>query len=183
MMTVELLSGRLVAPYLGNSLYTWTAVLTSVLVGIAIGSYAGGKLTERSNLFSKLSTWLALSAAALAIVVFAVIPAIGPYLQDKDWPLSALSLLFALAVFLPLAFALAVTTPLLVKDAVHELRESGAKYGTLAAWNAGGSILGTYVTGFLFIGYLNTFHVILAVIVLLGILSSMEFMMTGTGKK
>jgi len=50
-MTVELISGRLIAPYLGNSLYTWTAVLTAVLTAIALGSYVGGKLSAGKNIW------------------------------------------------------------------------------------------------------------------------------------
>ncbi len=37
-MGVEILSTRLVAPYLGASLYTWTSAIGVVLAGIALGN-------------------------------------------------------------------------------------------------------------------------------------------------
>lgn len=174
MMTVELLSGRLIAPYLGNSLYTWTAVLASVLVGVALGSWLGGRVSEGKGLFTATSVWLFLSATVLTLVIFVVVPIVGPFLEAQSWPLSVLSLVFSVVVFLPPSVTLSVAMPLLVKRDVRELSASGARYGELAAWNAAGSILGTYVTGFLFIGYVQTPHVIVGVTLLLVLLSGAE---------
>ena len=47
LMAVELIAARLVAPFYGNSLYVWTAVLCFSVAGLAFGYYAGGKLTRR----------------------------------------------------------------------------------------------------------------------------------------
>ena len=47
MMTIELLAARVTAPYLGSSLYTWTGIIAFVLLGIAVGAYAGGKFADR----------------------------------------------------------------------------------------------------------------------------------------
>lgn len=47
-MTIELVAGRLLAPYIGVSLYTWTSVIGVILAGMSIGNYAGGKLADRA---------------------------------------------------------------------------------------------------------------------------------------
>jgi hypothetical protein len=48
MMTVEIVAGRLIAPYAGVSLYTWTSVIAVVLAGMSAGGYASGSPTGRS---------------------------------------------------------------------------------------------------------------------------------------
>ena len=41
-MVLEIDVGRLIAPYVGTSLYTWTGVIGVVLAGMTIGAFAGG---------------------------------------------------------------------------------------------------------------------------------------------
>ena len=174
MMTMEIVAGRLIAPYLGSSLYTWTAVLVSVLLGITFGSYVGGLLSKKKNLASKIFVWLGMSGAVLATVVFLLIPLVGPWLRDASLSLAVLTTTFSLIIFLPPSLVLSVITPLLVKSEIHEIDESGMKYGTLAAWNAAGSILGTYLSGIILLGFFNTFYIIAALSVLLIVLAGGE---------
>ena len=46
-MILELVAGRIIAPYVGVSLYTWTSVIGVVLAGISLGNYVGGWLADR----------------------------------------------------------------------------------------------------------------------------------------
>src|SRR5512137_364405 len=46
-MILELVAGRIVAPYVGVSLYTWTGIIGVVLAGISLGNYLGGRLADR----------------------------------------------------------------------------------------------------------------------------------------
>ena len=46
-MVLELTAGRLIASYVGFSLYTWTSVIGTVLTGIAFGSWFGGRVADR----------------------------------------------------------------------------------------------------------------------------------------
>lgn len=41
-MILELVAGRIIAPYVGVSLYTWTSGIDVVLAGISLGNYLGG---------------------------------------------------------------------------------------------------------------------------------------------
>jgi predicted membrane-bound spermidine synthase len=38
-MILELVAGRMIAPYVGVSLYTWTSIIGIVLAGISLGNY------------------------------------------------------------------------------------------------------------------------------------------------
>ena len=42
-LVLEIVAGRLLAPYVGMSLYTWTAVIAVVLAGFSIGHWIGGQ--------------------------------------------------------------------------------------------------------------------------------------------
>ena len=46
LMAVELMGAKLVAPFYGNSLYVWTAVLTIAVLGVTLGYYTGGRLAN-----------------------------------------------------------------------------------------------------------------------------------------
>ncbi len=46
-MVIELIAARILAPYIGVSLYTWTSIIGVILAGIALGNYIGGKIADR----------------------------------------------------------------------------------------------------------------------------------------
>ena len=49
-MILELVAGRIIAPYVGVSLYTWTSVIGVVLAGISLGNFGG--MAGRSPCFA-----------------------------------------------------------------------------------------------------------------------------------
>src|SRR5512135_551332 len=63
-MVLELVAGRIIAPYVGVSLYTWTTVIGVVLAGISLGNFLfcyDAAHCEMYPLFLlvALSSWLA----------------------------------------------------------------------------------------------------------------------------
>src|SRR5215210_4060155 len=46
-LVIELIAGRILAPYIGVSLYTWTSIIGVVLAGISLGNYVGGRIADR----------------------------------------------------------------------------------------------------------------------------------------
>src|SRR6266516_2471174 len=46
-LVIELLAGRMMAPVVGVSLYTWTSIIGVVLAGVSLGSWLGGRLADR----------------------------------------------------------------------------------------------------------------------------------------
>ena len=45
-LVIEIVAGRMIAPYLGMSLYTWTAIIAVVLAGFSAGHCIGGWIAE-----------------------------------------------------------------------------------------------------------------------------------------
>lgn len=155
MMVVELLAGRVTAPFLGSSLYTWTGIIGAVLLGIAIGAYVGGRMSDARPPRPLLGWALILGGASVA-VAYGLAFLVGPALVGMPWGVPAAMPVFALLVFFPPALVLASVQPLAIKTSLHGLSQAGHVIGNLGAWNAAGSILGTYLTGFVFAYYLST---------------------------
>src|SRR4030042_1186556 len=69
-LVIELVAGRIMAPYVGVSLYTWTSIIGVVLAGISIGAYLGGLIADRYPRSSTLGWLLFLSGLG----AFAICP-------------------------------------------------------------------------------------------------------------
>ncbi len=154
MMTIELLAARVTAPYLGSSLYTWTGIIAFVLLGIAVGAYAGGKIADRVAPRRVLAACLA-AAGALTAAGYGIAAVAGPWLGTR-FPVPVAMPMFAALVFFPPSLFLAAVQPAAVKTDLAELAETGRVVGLLGSWNAAGSILGTYLSGFIFNYYFST---------------------------
>lgn len=159
-LVIELVAGRVLAPHVGVSLYTWTSIIGVVLAGISAGAYAGGWLADRRPAPSTLG-WLLLAAGVTAI---AIVPATSVLAGDQGLLttlgiarslLSRVVVLTFLLFFLP-AFFLGMISPVAVKLAVHDLDTTGRTVGKIYAFSTLGSIAGTFVTGFWLVAEFGT---------------------------
>ena len=73
---LEILAGRLLAPYVGISLETYTSIIGTVLAGIAAGAWVGGKLADRIDPRRLLGPTVALGGV-LALFTVPVVRALG----------------------------------------------------------------------------------------------------------
>src|SRR6056297_1555588 len=65
-LVVEIVAGRMLAPYVGMSLYTWTAIIAVVLAGFSAGHWWGGRLAGRGTAEAmRKMGWILLGAALL----------------------------------------------------------------------------------------------------------------------
>jgi predicted membrane-bound spermidine synthase len=175
MLVIELVAARIMAPYVGVSLYTWTSIIGVILAGISIGAYAGGIVADR---FPRPSTlgWLFLVSGASALFIAPLADAIGSSesLQHVATTLVARVLLIAVSVFFVPAFLLGMISPVTVKLALANLETSGGIVGRIYAFSTLGSILGTFATGFVLIAWLGTRTILLGVAIAL-LLSALIF--------
>ncbi len=79
-LVIELIAGRIMAPYIGVSLYTWTSIIGVVLAGISVGAYLGGLLADRYPTQTTLGILLILSGLG----AFAISP-ITNYVGGAQW--------------------------------------------------------------------------------------------------
>jgi spermidine synthase len=152
-LVLELIAGRIMAPYIGVSLYTWTSVIGVVLAGMSAGNFFGGAIADRYASRRTLGAiFVAGAVASLAILV------ITARINGVTFGLSFLPRIvvsIALIFFVP-SFILGMVSPFVVKLALADLQRSGHTVGTIYAASTIGSLIGTFVTGFWLISWLGT---------------------------
>jgi predicted membrane-bound spermidine synthase len=168
-MIIELVAGRLIARHLGNSLYTWTSIIAVILAGMSIGNFIGGRMADRWKPESFIG-WLFMIASALCLMTLVLNNFIAEHslLGGLNWPLR--TFLSVLLIFLMPALALGTISPVTAKMALNRSETVGATIGSVYAWGAVGSILGTLVTGFFLIAWLGSKGVVLSVALALAII-------------
>jgi spermidine synthase len=162
-MILELVAGRIIAPYVGVSLYTWTSVIGVVLAGISLGNYVGGRLADRWASLRLLGSIFLLGGVCCFGVL--AVDALGRNLPNWSIVLQILVLTTAL-FFLPCA-VLGAISPVVAKLAVRDLAETGSTVGKIYASGALGSIVGTFATGFILISWFGTHVIVWGVAVVL----------------
>lgn len=175
-MVLELTASRLIAKHVGNSLYTWTSVIGVVLAGITIGNFLGGWLADRSAP-SKLLSWLFLVASVLCMSVL-WLDGIASSQQRPDslsWPAWVVCVV-GMVFFLP-SMALGTISPVVASLALSQSHKVGRTVGNVYAWGALGSIIGTFLGGFVLIDTLGT-RAIVALVA--GTLAAMGFLSAGS---
>lgn len=155
LMSVEVIASRALAPYVGVSVYTWTGIITAVLVGVTLGNMVGGLLADREASRGLLGRSLAWSGVALLVTTY-VVTVGGSLFGGVSLPLVLRIVLFALLGFFPPALVLSTISPQLAKMITTDKEEAGLTVGALNAWNTLGGLLGTLATGFFLISVLGT---------------------------
>lgn len=156
-MILELVAGRIIAPQVGVSLYTWTSVIGVVLAGISLGNYLGGQLADRWASPRLLGGIFVLGGlTSLGILAVDEMDILG----KTEWPFIAEILLLITALFFLPATILGTVSPVVAKLAVRDLDKAGRTVGNIYAAGAVGSIAGTFATGFLLISWFGTHAIV-----------------------
>ena len=154
-MSFEMLGSRYLNPYFGSGIYTWAALISTVLLALTLGYFLGGYLADRTASAAVLAmTVIVGSVYLLALPSFAV-PVLEFVLAAID-DVRPGSLVSALAIMVfPVTF-LGMYSPfairLLLRSAQNSGRVSGAVYGISTV----GSIAGTLGTTFVLIPTIGT---------------------------
>jgi hypothetical protein len=144
-MGLEMLGSRLLAPDFGQSLYTWGALISVVLVALATGYSAGGLLSRRRAGLGLVGALLLAGGAWMALLPWIASPVTEHLsdLGDRAGALAASAVLFAVPVA-----AFAGVGPTCIGLKVTDAREAGLWAGLLSALSTAGSVAGTLGTSF-----------------------------------
>lgn len=172
-LVLEILASRLLAPYVGVSLETYTGIIGTILAGIAVGAWAGGALADRVDPRRLLPVLLMLGGA-LAITTIPVVRVIGSGSSGGGGPMILILSAFG---FLPAATVLSAVPPAVIKLQLRNLDETGSTVGQLSAWSTAGAIFGTFFTGFVLVATaaVSTLIVSTGVLLMLGGLAMAVF--------
>ena len=159
-LVLEILAGRVMAPYVGVNLETYTAIIGTILAGIALGAGVGGSLADRHDPRRLIMIMLVLGGA-LAISSVPIVRALGGTAGANAQGLP--SVLLAAFGFMPSAAVLSAVPPAVIKLQLRDLDETGGVVGRLSAWSTGGAIVGTFLAGFVLVAFAAVSTLIIAV--------------------
>jgi spermidine synthase len=168
LLGVEMAASRVLAPFFGNSLFVWAAIIGVILGGLAAGYWLGGALGDRYPTPLTLAAVIAAGAVSVLAIPFADRPVIEAVLA---WdPGARLDPVLCTAIlFLPMAVLLSAVGPIATRLQADALSRVGRTAGRTFAISTAGSIAGTFATAFFLIPELGTDQLIatLAVVLLL----------------
>jgi MFS family permease len=170
-MILELVSSRLVARHVGSSLTVWTSVIGIILGGICLGNVLGGRLADRVDprravgpLFA-LASLLVLGCLWMNAEVGKLIPA------PEAMNLELRTVIVVTLNFLIPATVLGMVGPVVAKMAVEQAQRSGSAIGDVYFCGAIGSIVGTFLAGFVLMSLAPSSTIILVIAAALALLA------------
>lgn len=158
-LVLEILAGRLLAPYVGVTLETFTGIIGTVLAGISLGAWLGGRLADR-RAPRRLLAPLLIAGGVLTLAAPTIVGALGPAMRGGA-PVQIV-VLSGVAFFAP-ALVLSAITPVVVKIQLTDLGQTGAVVGRLSALGTAGAIFGTFLTGFVLLARFPSRPIVLVV--------------------
>ena len=166
-LVVEIVAGRMIAPYVGMSLYTWTSIIAVVLAGFSVGHWWGGRIAALDTRRAlRIAGWIMIAAAcSTAAATMLLRTFAGPVIETLSHPLGAITALSTLAFFLPSLFA-GVPAPILTVAAMRGRDQSERALGAMFASGAVGAIAGTLLAGFVFVPWMGSVATLLVIAVI-----------------
>jgi hypothetical protein len=165
-MSIEMLGGRILAPYFGSSIYVWGSIITVFMVALAIGYLTGGHLSLMQPQLSKYGFFFVAAAiTAVPTIAFGDTMMVWVFLRLEDpryGSLVAATLLF----FIPTAI-LGMIAPYSVRLLVEESHHSGRIAGGLYFVSTLGSALGTLFTSFYLVLWLEINQILISMALIL----------------
>ncbi|MEA2143027.1 MAG: hypothetical protein QOI64_1457, partial [Solirubrobacteraceae bacterium] len=151
-LVLEILGVRLLAPYVGLTLETTTAIIGAALAGIAAGAAAGGRAADSFD-----GRWLLpLLLAAGGLLCIAAVPLVRTFAEAARGTDELAALAIALMILFPPACVLSAVSPVVAKLRLHDLEHTGRVVGSLSAWATAGALVGTFGSGFVLVPLMPT---------------------------
>ena len=162
-MSIELLGGRILAPYFGSSVYVWGSIITIFMLALSAGYLVGGRLSVHDPSLRRFG----LIFVAGALLVGPLLAAGEPIME---WVFTRIedprygSLVAATALFLAPTVLLGMISPYSVRLLVEEAQRSGQVAGFLYFVSTFGSALGTLGTSFYFVLWFEVDTILLGLV-------------------
>ncbi|HEV3394544.1 MAG TPA: fused MFS/spermidine synthase [Xanthobacteraceae bacterium] len=154
-MSFEMLGSRYLNPYFGSGIYTWAALISTVLTALTAGYFLGGFIADRTVSAAVLGTIVAVASLyLLALPSFA--EAILGFVSDHTDNIRLGSLYSALAIMFVPVTLLGVYSPFAIRLVLRTAQRSGTVSGAVYGVSTAGSIAGTLGTTFFLIPLIGT---------------------------
>ncbi|PCH68027.1 MAG: hypothetical protein COC01_04565 [Bacteroidetes bacterium] len=163
-MGTEILSGKLMAPFYGNSIHTWSIVIMTVLGSLTVGYFLGGHLSTKNY-----GTKGVLYTLLLSTLLVGCIPGLSMYSFRSTIEMNLVSgaIISSILFIAPAMICLGALSPQLISIITKSVNESGQRTGHIFAIATAGGIISTFLMGFYFIpelGSRNSIYIILTLL-------------------
>ncbi|NLL37207.1 MAG: fused MFS/spermidine synthase [Fretibacterium sp.] len=149
-MVLELAGSRVVAPFLGTSLVVWTSLIGVIMASLCLGNWLGGRAADLCPERKVLARIVLLSALCTGALAFAANPVLR-FFSGLGGSFYVATVLAAVALFTLPSVLLGMVSPFIVRLAMKDVGTSGVTVGRFSAIGSAGSILGTFLGGFVLI--------------------------------
>ncbi len=169
----QLIWVRLLGLVFGVSSFAVATVVAVFLLGLGLGGYVFGRLSERTRDPLRIYLYVELGIAATSLLSYLVIEALPVYRYLYEYAynnlgfygLSVARLALSLLVLLPPVFLIGGTMPLIAKYFLRSPENLGSGFSKLYYVNTLGACAGVLLTGFFFVKY---FGVIATLMIAIG---------------
>lgn len=172
-MSLELLGGRLLAPYFGSDIYVWGSIITVFMLSLSFGYLIGGRLTLRPTSIFRLGLIFSTAAVLLYPLMLISEPTMNWIFEHILDPRYG-SLTACVFLFLTPTVILGMISPYCVRLLVDSRANAGAVAGRLYFVSTLGSALGTLITSFYLVLWFEMNQILLAlaaVLLVMGVIA------------
>lgn len=170
-LAFEVVWFRVLVLVFGSTVYSFSAMLSVFLLGLAIGSAALGPWSDRMRVPVRLLVVtqgaVALTALAGSVAVNHIPLAFLETIQKFGVTYEGMTrtkLVLSLFTILPPALAFGGTFPVVIRLAAAAGDGTGTSIGRVYTWNTAGAIVGAFATGFILLPKIGTEHTLTALI-------------------
>lgn len=165
-MSIELLGGRILAPYFGSSIFVWGSIITVFMISLSLGYLLGGKLSLRHPSLKQHGSFFILAAfLLLPLTLFGnqLMEALFLVVEDPRYG----SLIVSMLLFFMPTTVLGMIAPYSVRLLVIDSHRSGHVAGTLYFVSTLGSALGTLATSFYLVLWFEVNQILVTMMIIL----------------
>ena len=174
-MGIELLGGRILAPYFGSSVHIWGSIITVFMLALSIGYLTGGRLSMFKPDLFKYGAIFILSAISLVPTIYFSENVMGWVFDRIEDPRYG-SLTASLLLFLLPTVIMGMIAPYSVRLLTQSKDSAGQTAGYLYFISTLGSAIGTIVTSFYLVLWLEInqiFWLVFFIMFVAGLLSNL----------
>ncbi len=182
-LIVEVVATRILSPYFGNTIYTFSSVIGVILAALSLGYYFGGRLADQNptlRWFFGIIYSAGLSIFFLETLIIFQLPIFGYKFTILTGPLFSSLILF----FLPSTILGSLSPYAIALLNKHSPKQGvGTTSGLVFFWSTIGSIVGSLLTGFYLIPTFGVHQIIFSVGALLLVISLLGLLGAGVRRK
>ena len=163
-MSLELLGGRLLAPWFGSSIYVWGSIISVFMLALALGYYIGGRWSVHNPSLLRFGLVFIMGGVILLPLMLSAETVMSLVFERVSDPRFG-SLLAASVLFIAPTLTLGIISPYSVRLLVEKRDRAGEVAGRLYFFSTLGSAIGTLATSFYFVLWfeMNTIFIALCV--------------------